>query len=397
MKPLSTITPPLQLLCTDIGRGHPFYLDGIADALERREPSGLTIERHSVFDISHGLARLAWCAVRGAYRLGSGGGVSSWVYSGLRSGRDYTNAGLVGRLLARDLMKFFASRPGPVVVSHPLLVGLMASRTRVIYQHGELVAPRESLVPGAELIIVPTVKVADAFIRAGYRPDKILVSGLCIEPALAAQAELSYERRLRRMAGDGPLTGLFSSSGSEPKQHVAQLISSITSCVESGVRVRVLARAGGRLERELIYDSKIKGLIHRKLRAGDAWPQELGLCGLAGFRSRREENVLAAYLMAEVDFVVCPAHERSNWAMGLGLPAFLLTPAIGPFAPLNQSLLVTAGTAGLVDSGSGPAGLGSAVRGLRASGQLAAMARLGWGSPIDGFARIVAALVERLG
>ena len=35
----------IRFLYTNIGRGHPFYLDGIVDALKARESTGLRVEQ----------------------------------------------------------------------------------------------------------------------------------------------------------------------------------------------------------------------------------------------------------------------------------------------------------------------------------------------------------------
>jgi hypothetical protein len=43
--------------------------------------------------------------------------------------------------------------------------------------------------------------------------------------------------------------------------------------------------------------------------------------------------------------MVAPSHERTNWALGLGLPTFILYPLIGPYAPLNCRILLDSGAA----------------------------------------------------
>jgi hypothetical protein len=96
-----------------------------------------------------------------------------------------------------------------------------------------------------------------------------------------------------------------------------------------------------------------------------------------------------AFLTPEVDFFVGPPHERTNWAIGLGLPMFVLTPCIGPFAPLNLQLLERSGTALVLRSIGEASALGDTVIELRDSGELSRMAERGWGKyRIDGFEQI---------
>jgi len=394
MKPPSTITPPLQFLYTDIGRGHPFYLDGIIEALERR--GGPTFEKRTVFELSRGLSGLAWRGVRQAYLKGSSGGLFGGFYASVRRSNDYTRTGLIGKMLGRDIVRFARRSAGPVVVAHPLLVGLLREHARVIYQHGELMTPDEALVPGAEIVIVPTDTVANRFLAAGYRSEQVFVSGLCVEPAIAAQAETCFEQRMIRLKGDEPLTGLFLSSGAEPGDHVRHIVTSAASCFGEGYRGIVSARAGGRLERAIKNDWAGRWLIYHPLSSDGLWPKDVGRAGLVTFRSRQEENDLVARRFPEIDFLVAPSHERTNWSMGLGLPTYVLTPPVGPYAFLNWLLLSETGVGSPVDVGGlGAADLGSRIRNQRSSGKMAVGAELGWGRPIDGFAKIAAMLAER--
>ena len=394
MQPPSTIAPPLSFLYTDIGRGHPFYLDGIIEAIAR-QGGGPTFEKRTVFELSRGLSGMAWRGVRQAYLKGSSGGVLGRFYASVRRNNDYNHTGLIGKLLGRDLIRFAREHVGPIVVAHPLLVGLLGRHARVIYQHGELTAPDEALVAGAEMVIVPNDAVAKRFLSAGYRKEQVFVSGLCVEPAIATQAETCFEQRMKRLRGYEPLTGLFLSSGAEPKAHLRHIVSSAASCFGEGFRCIALAKAGGRLEQVIKNDWAARGLIYHPLTSDGLWPKDLGRAALVTFRSRKEENELAARIFPEIDFLVAPSHERTNWAMGLGLPTFLLAPAVGPFAPLNRKLLVTNGVARVLDSDLTASRLADTVYALRTSGELEIMARAGWGRPISGFERIASFLAER--
>jgi hypothetical protein len=63
------------------------------------------------------------------------------------------------------------------------------------------------------------------------------------------------------------------------------------------------------------------------------------------FDSRAELQRLTVSLFSDFDYFVSPAHERTQWAIGLGLPMFVIGPDIGPFAPLNRRLLLEHGVA----------------------------------------------------
>ncbi|MDA1043649.1 MAG: hypothetical protein O3C57_00340, partial [Verrucomicrobia bacterium] len=56
-----------DFLYAEIGRGHPFYLDGIRSAL----PDSATVHVDNVFTRSRGISLLGWQLARGAYAWGS--------------------------------------------------------------------------------------------------------------------------------------------------------------------------------------------------------------------------------------------------------------------------------------------------------------------------------------
>jgi hypothetical protein len=378
----------LTFLYVNIGRGHPYYLDGIVEQLQKR-PYPLSLEFCDAAELSSGLAGLAWKGVNWLYRHGSSGGPISGFYARLRRGGDYSKQQLSLGVLARDLRKRFMIETSPLIVSHPILVAALAGRPNLIYQHGELVAPTESLVPGATMILVPTPQIAELFRLSGYSKEQLFISELCIEPSLVAIAADAYRLRQERATRGIPLTGLFLSSGAEPSQHVKHIIESITSCLRDSITVLALVRKGGRLDTEL--RAACEAARFELLNDPDpgsvssAAPQ----CRLLSFRSREEESKMLSAAISRADFLVGPSHERTNWAVGLGLPMFVLTPCIGPYAPLNLHLLLESGTARVLRSTQDARRLGETVTKLRESGQMAQMAEAGWGRyRLDGFKRI---------
>ena len=94
------------------------------------------------------------------------------------------------------------------------------------------------------------------------------------------------------------------------------------------------------------------------------------------------------------DAVVSPPHERSNWAVALGMPFFLVGPDIGPFAPRNRSLLLRAGVAAEIPSGSEADRFPEFIAELRTAGRLLRMSEMGAGVSFRGFERAAQYLVE---
>jgi hypothetical protein len=77
--------------------------------------------------------------------------------------------------------------------------------------------------------------------------------------------------------------------------------------------------------------------------------------------------------------MVAAAHERTNWAVGLGLPMFALLPNIGPFAGGNYAFASEQDVCLPLNSINDARELGTAVTELHRTGRLVQMARNGWG------------------
>ena len=119
-----------------------------------------------------------------------------------------------------------------------------------------------------------------------------------------------------------------------------------------------------------------------------------GDSALLEYENRLELDRLTADVVPRLDVVVSPPHERSNWAMALGIPFCLVGPDIGPFAPLNRALLLGAGVAVELHSPEAAAELPAVLSELRDRGLLVRMADNGTGPPIDGFQRAARILAE---
>ena len=398
--PRTAIPARVTLLYTNIGRGHPFYLDGITEALIRSQAISLVRRELDVFELSRGAARLGWRAARWLYRRGSSGGATGVLYRLIRRGNNYNRETPALRLLGRDIRAALREDPSPVILAHPTLVGILRHQPHLIYQHGELVTPDEAVVRGAATVLVPTPEAAEPFRRVGgYAAEQVVVTGLCIEPALIRLAADAYGGRVARYAAAGePMVGAYFSSGAEPTAHVTRLIAAACSAVLEGGRVILFAQSGGRFARRAARAFARRSIPFATLDSSDLIPTDLPRALIVCHASRREENILTARLFPLFDYFVGPSHERTNWSLGLGLPMFVVGPDIGPFAPLNRRLLLQAGTAAALETPMDAHLLGPRLARLRSRGDLTAMAQAGWGQrEINGFARIAAFLVSKYG
>ena len=121
----------------------------------------------------------------------------------------------------------------------------------------------------------------------------------------------------------------------------------------------------------------------------------LGDSGIICSQTRQQETTRTAEIFPEMDVMVAAAHERTNWAVGLGLPMFVLLPHIGPFASLNyrfadeQDVCLPVTT--LVDAER----LGLTISEMRRTGRLKQMADNGYNRlPTDGATRIARHLLD---
>ncbi|MEM9459673.1 MAG: hypothetical protein AAGF11_36180 [Myxococcota bacterium] len=371
---------PVSFLCAEIGRGHPFYLDGLIYALREAGRAELIARRSDVFTLSRGRAHAAWQAVRALYHVAARGGLVAATYRRMRDRVRYDEPSRLLDLLGRDLRRW-AGREGIVVVDHPLLVGALGDREDVWYMHGELVAPPEAIVHSAAGIFVPDQRTAQIFVGGGVAPERLAVTGPCVDPLLVPMAEAARRRRRKRLRSTAPLTVAVFSSGAEPSAHVQALSAAAAVLARTGHRVVVFARRGGRLE--------------RRVSAGAATSLDPVVIPFSG---RDELDRQTAAHFEALDLVIGPPHERSSWAFALGLPLLIVGPDVGTFAPLNRERLTTAGVAVALEAmAEDPARLPTALLQLRRSGRLGQMLERGTGPRTDGFRRAAAALVEVVG
>jgi hypothetical protein len=322
----------LHILSSDIGRGHPYFLDGVREELAAMGASHAVDADASVFEIAKEPSHTVWRAARRAYLRAGHGGSFAKAYGALRSTKAASTGAILPRLLGHGLTQW--ARPARVVlVDHPLLVAALHQHHGCWYQHGELVAPAPSITRGAARVFVPSKAVADAFVRGGVPSGRIVVTGLCVDGALGREVHAHRSARRARLAGNGPLVLALYSSGAEPDAHVASLAAAAASLARAGHEPVVFAKRGRSLQRA------VEAAL-AQIPAADRARVEI-----VPFDRRRDLTLATRSRFGRFDAYVGPPHERSSWALGLGLPALFVGPDIGPFAPANRALMIGAGVA----------------------------------------------------
>ncbi|NIN00945.1 MAG: hypothetical protein GTO24_23525, partial [candidate division Zixibacteria bacterium] len=214
--------PSIVALYSDIGRGHPSYLDSLLYLLKEKYPSLIV---RTVFDESKGLSLLSWRFVRWLYTISGKGGLHTRFYNFIRTrSQKGSEDSLVTKLLARDLRRAYEDFRGICLVDHPLIARSLAGVCRVWYLHGEIAAPAECAVKGVEKILVPLEETKEKLVAQGAEAEAVVVCGLMIEPPLAENAEAAFHKRLERIKSDQPLTVGFFTSGAYPKEHMEKIM-----------------------------------------------------------------------------------------------------------------------------------------------------------------------------
>jgi hypothetical protein len=366
---------PITAIYTDIGRGHPNYLDSVLRYLRANHQSEYRkIEIKSIFDISSGLSLAAWSAVRWMYRSGSRGGLISDIYTRLRSSKaEFDAESYLIKILQRDLLKYLGNYNGTCLVAHPLLANMLRGRHRTFYLHGEIAAPAESAVIGAERIYVPLHETAEKMTDLGVNSESLVTTGLVLEPEIAVDLDSHVTARINRIENaETRLTVGFFISGAYPKRHVELMIAGARSCLKAGHRIRFfwgtnrnqVARLTSKLKRfaaDVITDSGIGALP----------PDKSAIIVTAS--SREDETIRCTCYLPHLDVYCAAPHERVNWAVGAGLPMIAIAPPIGTFAPENLEIVLKSKCGIALSERHQFDKLGETINSHRASGDLASM------------------------
>ena len=375
--------PRIVAIYTNIGRGHPSYLDSLLMGLQERHQdviSRTVFSAGSKGQESKRLSFLSWKLVGGLYVLGGKGGIRTKLYNWLRhSQTEISSDSTFIKILGRDLRKTYQDFKGICLVAHPVVARILGNVCRTWYVHGEIAAPPESAIKGVEKIFVPLEETKDKLISLGADPETIVVTGLMIEPGLVHTAKESFQARLKRIESNEPLTIGFFTSGAYPKEHIKKILLGAKSVIEQKMRAIIFT---GTCPKKFEWFKKQmkkweigvvddRGEVSGKEKEGDVW--------LVTRNTRQAETQRTVELLPKMDAFVAASHERTNWAVGLGLPMFVLFPLIGTFASLNFEFAQRQKVAYPLDSSEKARTLGKIVNELRENGQLTQMAKNGFG------------------
>jgi hypothetical protein len=367
----------ITAIYTNIGRGHPSYLDSLLAVLQKRCQN---LSYRTVFQDSKGLSLLSWKLVAGLYLLGGRGGISTKLYNWLRQSQtEISTDSAIIKILGRDLKRTYRDFDGICLVEHPIVARILADVCRTWYVHGEIAAPPECAIKGIEKIFVPLEETKDKLISFGADPETIVVTGLMIEPELVDSAEKSFQARLKRIESSQPLTVGFFTSGAYPKEHMKKILWGAKSVVDQKMRAIIFTGTNPKKFEWFKKQMKKWGFESVEDREEDLSEERNNNVRLVTRKTRQADTQRAVELLPKIDVFVSASHERTNWAVGLGLPMFVLFPLIGTFASLNFEFAQRQKTAYPLDSLEKAKTLGKIISGLRENGQLTQMAQNGFG------------------
>jgi hypothetical protein len=386
-----------NILYTEIGRGHPFYLDGICDQIGANHSGHIESNIIDVFEISKGLSLLLWKLIRFMYQKGSQGGLWGWLYVYARRQNQPRRLGMIEKILACHIRNYLRKNPSPTIVAHPILVPMISDIVDVYYQHGEISVPSISIVSGIRMIFVPLEETYQKFIEKGLSRDRVVVTGLCLERFLVQNAESDFRHRLSRLNSCENLVGGFFSSGAEPIEHIKKMVRALISLEKYGQMGLVFCKSGGKFEGAVL--KQIQAKVYKTALDDKSITEEIKKNKILIFShsNRQTENKNIQTLFKYLDYFVSPSHERSNWAIGLGIPMFVLHPLIGPFSPINRNILLRCNVADDIISEDDANNFSKKLRLMTKSGKLRRMAESGYGKcRINGFETVVSSLNKQI-
>lgn len=362
-------------LYTDIGRGHPSYLDSLMSVLRQSHPD---LVCRTVFQESEGLSLLAWRSVAWLYRISGRGGIHTKFYNFIRRrSQKGSKDSVAEKILGRDLKRAYEDFRGICLVAHPLVAKALSDVCRVWYVHGEIAAPAECAIRGVERILVPLDETKQKLVSLGADERSVVVCGLMIELSLVEGAEKAYRERRERMKSDRPLTIGFFTSGAYPKEHMEKIVLGAQSVVRG--KMKAIIFCGTRADKFELVKNRLKGL-RAQIVEDRGWnsPEDDDFdLMLVNRKTRQEDTERAVELIPRLDAFVAASHERTNYAVGLGLPMFALFPLIGTFAAQNFQFAQRQKVVYPLDSVDKAKKLGLILTEVRQSGRLLEMAENG--------------------
>lgn len=378
-------------LSTEIGRGHPSYLDSVVRLLKE---NGMDPSWSTVCQESSGFSLLGWRLVALLYSLGGKGGLLTRIYNLVREETKVWTDSLPMRVLGRDLKRGLEHRGELLLVAHPLVAHVLCSVCRTWYIHGEIAAPQECAVRGVEKLFVPLEETRTGLIAQGGDAGSMVVTGLMIEPDLVAGRDEAFSRRLDRIDSGTSVTVGFFSSGAYPSGHMVKIVSGVKSVLDQHMRAVIFCGTNRRVFESLRRRVKRWGLTLAEDTDEETNDRGDWRVRLVTRMTRQEETRRACKLVPTLDAFVAASHERTNWAVGLGLPMFALFPLIGTFAAQNFRFALRQGVVCPLATVEAARDLGRIINELRGGGRLAHMARRGFGRlPVDGVEAVVSQVI----
>ncbi|MEO0097191.1 MAG: hypothetical protein ABIK78_03735 [candidate division WOR-3 bacterium] len=305
------------LIQLPIGRGHPNYLNLLKQELNIPY---FYIEIPLNINIIKLLNFLYKNSPRNLFSLS--------IYNKLREKGETPN--FLIKKLNREIKRFLPKEKYLIVVSHPILVKALEEKENLYYLHCENAFPKEA-VCNAKKIFVPLEITKEKAISYGMDKEKIVVTNLFIEKELVTLKEMGYEKRIERIKNKERLSCAIFLSGAYPKFHIKEIfkyikyfsLNNIRTFLFSGINYSYYLYFQRKLFSEGVYVIKSKN-----------WEEEI---------KKFQEIFL------DIDFFIAASHERTNWALGLSLPMFVLSPFIGSYAYENYEIAKNYGIASLLE------------------------------------------------
>jgi hypothetical protein len=397
MNPIGQSEPKGKIvaLYSDIGRGHPSYLDSLLYLLKKKYPSLIT---RTVFEESKGLSLLSWRFIKWMYNSSGKGGLHTRFYNFIRTrSQKGSQDSLATKLLGRDLKKAYAGFEGICLVDHPLIARSLADICRVWYVHGEIAAPAECAIKGVEKILVPLEETKEKLVVQGAEAEAVVVCGLMIEPQLVQDAKVVFKKRLDRIKSDQPLTVGFFTSGAYPKEHMEKIVLGAESVIREKYKAIIFCGTNPQKYEWVKNRAQNWGAKIVEDREEESPKSDDFDLMLVSRKTRQDDTQRAVELIPHLDAFVAASHERTNWTVGLGLPMMVLFPLIGTFASQNFEFAQKQGVVYPVDSIGKAENLGQPLTELRQSGKLLQMAENGFGMrTINGMDTAVSCLAREI-
>ncbi|MEO0090081.1 MAG: hypothetical protein ABIK59_04115 [candidate division WOR-3 bacterium] len=236
---------------------------------------------------------------------------------------------IIGKL-KKELIKFLPKEKYLIIVSHPILAKALEEKENLYYLHCENAFPKEA-VCNAKKIFVPLEITKEKAIAYGIDKEKIVVTNLFVEKELANLKEISYKKRLKRIEKKEKLSCAIFLSGAYPKVHIKKILRYVKYLIANNIRTFLFSG----------IDYSYYLYFQRKLF----------IEGVYVIRSKNWEEEIKKFqeIFLDIDFFIAASHERTNWALGLSLPMFVLTPFIGSYAYENYEIAKNYGVALLLE------------------------------------------------